>query len=107
MEPGAFRIDSQHYSTNLLVLPDSVTPWSVQAIDQIDSEVVEQLLQLQPDLIVLGSGSRQIFPPSGVMSSFARAGMGFEVMDTQAACRTYNVLVSEGRRVLAALLQLD
>ena len=59
---------------------------------------------MEPELIVLGSGARQIFPPLAFGATFSPRGVGFEVMDTGAACRTYNVLVGEQRRVVAVLL---
>jgi len=105
VEPGILWIDDQSYSTSLLVLPDSIEPWSIRAVNELNAAAATELLQLQPDLIVFGSGTTQQFPSPDVLRSFRRAGMGFEVMDTLAACRTYNVLVSEGRRVLGALIR--
>ena len=64
----------------------------------------EALLAHQPELVIYGSGARLRFPGAPVMQMFHRHGVGFETMDTFAACRTYNVLSHEGRRVLAALL---
>ncbi len=61
-------------------------------------------LALEPELVLLGTGERQIFPAASVGAQFLRAGIGFEVMDTGAACRTFNVLVGEKRRVAALLL---
>ncbi len=63
-----------------------------------------QLLALEPELVLLGTGARQSFPAAVFGAQFLRAGIGFEVMDTGAACRTFNVLVAERRRVVALLL---
>jgi uncharacterized protein len=63
-----------------------------------------RILALEPELILFGSGQRQIFPPPSFGARFLRAGIGFEVMDTAAAARTFNVLVAEQRRVVALLL---
>jgi len=63
-----------------------------------------RILALGPDLVLLGTGARQIFPAASFGAQFLRAGIGFEVMDTGAACRTFNVLVGEQRRVVALLL---
>jgi uncharacterized protein len=63
-----------------------------------------QLMELEPELVLLGTGPRQIFPPPAFGAQFLRAGIGFEVMDTSAGCRTFNVLVGEQRRVVAMLL---
>jgi uncharacterized protein len=62
------------------------------------------VLVLAPDLVVLGTGERLRFPPHGVRAQVTALGVGFEIMDTAAACRTYNVLVLEGRKVVAALI---
>ncbi len=64
----------------------------------------ERLLELEPELVLYGSGARLRFPEPAVLRLFHGHGIGFEAMDTFAACRTYNVLCMEGRRVLAALL---
>jgi uncharacterized protein len=63
-----------------------------------------RILALQPEIVLLGTGARQTFPPASFGAQFLRAGIGFEVMDTGAACRTFNVLVGEQRRVVALLL---
>ncbi len=63
-----------------------------------------RVLALEPELVLLGTGTRQSFPDPAFGASFLRAGIGFEVMDTGAACRTFNVLVAEQRRVVAMLL---
>jgi uncharacterized protein len=65
---------------------------------------LEPLLALQPELLVLGTGERQVFPPPAVLAACLTRGIGIEVMDNAAAARTYNVLAGEGRRVVAALL---
>ncbi len=63
-----------------------------------------RIMALDPEVILLGTGERQIFPPAEFATRFLRKGIGVEVMDTGAACRTYNVLVAEQRRVVAVLL---
>jgi len=81
-----------------------IDPWPVAAPLAPTFEEFAILLGLQPELIVFGSGANFKFPAPQVMARFSQAGIGFEVMDTPAACRTYNVLMSEGRHVVAALL---
>jgi uncharacterized protein len=66
-----------------------------------------ELLELKPDLVLFGSGATFRFPDRSLLAAFAQTHIGFEVMDTPAACRTYNVLSSEGRRIAAALLVGD
>jgi uncharacterized protein len=82
---------------------------SVQSFDALvsDAHLGEQdsrILDLEPEIVLLGTGARQIFPPGEFGARFLRKGIGVEVMDTGAACRTYNVLAGEQRRVVAVLL---
>ncbi len=63
-----------------------------------------RIMALDPEVLLLGTGARQIFPPLTFSTRYLKAGIGFETMDTGAACRTYNVLVAEQRRVVAMLL---
>jgi uncharacterized protein len=81
-----------------------VLDWAPHTIGALRAEHLEPVLALAPELILLGTGERQQFPDASVARAAQKAGVGFEVMDTRAACRTYNVLVQEGRRVAAAIL---
>lgn len=81
-----------------------VTDWEVSRLEQLDEDSLEPVFALEPEVVLLGTGSRQIFPEPELMMSFHRRGIGIEVMATPAACRTFNVLVSERRNVVAALL---
>ena len=75
----------------------------IQRLDDLIGMDVSRVLALDPELVLLGTGARQIFPAASFGAQFLRAGIGFEVMDTGAACRTFNVLVGEQRRVVALL----
>ena len=77
---------------------------NVQNLDDLLALGLSRALALEPELVLLGTGARQIFPAPSFGAQFLRAGIGFEVMDTSAACRTFNVLVGEQRRVAAILL---
>jgi uncharacterized protein len=70
----------------------------------LDEGHVENVLELKPELVLLGTGTRQQFPPAAFMAGFLRRGIGIEVMDNAAAARTYDLLASEGRRVVAAFI---
>ena len=93
----------------VMVLPDTlIDPWQLQASSKsaqlLCIDDFTALIALKPELVVFGSGAVFCFPNRRIMAGFADAKIGFEVMDTPAACRTYNVLASEGRRIAAALL---
>lgn len=82
----------------------SVALWSPRALADLTPEHVQSVAALRPELVILGVGHRLRFPPAPVLRPLVDAGIGWEVMDTAAACRTYNVLASEGRSVVAALV---
>lgn len=79
-------------------------PWPVASIDDVTPDALAPLLAAEPEVILIGTGTRQRFPAASVMREIMAARIGWEVMDTAAACRTYNILAGEGRRVVAALI---
>jgi len=101
---GYVAINGERYERNLIVLPDRIVDWEVARVEQLSRMVFESLAKLPIDVLVLGTGSALRFPAPVDLQVMAQAGIGVEVMDTPAACRTYNVLLSEDRRVGAALL---
>ncbi|HSN72222.1 MAG TPA: Mth938-like domain-containing protein [Steroidobacteraceae bacterium] len=106
--PGEVRIGDQPYRTSVLVAAERlVTDWAPERIGDLKAEHVEAILELEPEIVLLGSGREQRFPAPALLAPLLERGIGVEVMDTGAACRTYNVLVSEDRRVVAALFVAD
>jgi len=101
--PGFVEINRGRHTTNLIVTPDQVEPWAVTSFESLDATTFERLRELRSEVVLLGTGTRQRFPNPRLTRSLTDARIGLEVMDTQAACRTYNILVGEGRRVAAAL----
>jgi uncharacterized protein len=81
-----------------------IADWRPQHIGELTAADLEPALALEPQVLLLGSGARQVFPSPELLAQLYAARIGFEVMDTSAACRTYNVLVGEGREVAAALI---
>jgi len=80
-----------------------VRAWSPPAVAELGADDLRAAFALQPDVILLGTGERQVFPPAALAHDIMSRGVGLEVMATAAACRTFNVLASENRRVVAAL----
>ena len=93
-----------HTGSVLVPWSGAVLPWAPQAFDQLDAAAFDCILALRPDLVIFGSGERLRFAAPALMRSLIERRIGVETMDTRAACRTYNVLVNEGRPVVAALL---
>lgn len=102
---GYVSINQVRYEKNLIVLPDHlIEDWPVMSVAQLEVQHFESLVQHTPEIIILGTGAEHQFPNHTLLSQLAKMGIGIEIMDTKACCRTYNILVEEGRRVAAALL---
>lgn len=92
-------------SSSFLLAPDkAIENWGISNASQLDADHVDALLNLQPELVILGTGERQRFPAAAFMAGFLRQNVGIEVMDNAAAARTYNLLAGEGRRVIAGFI---
>ena len=102
--PGApYR--HEHYSSSLLLgLDNRLEDWPVANITELAIEHLAPIWQNTPDIVLLGTGQKLVFPAMDIYQQFVTRGIGLEVMDTAAACRTYNVLLAEDRRVLALLI---
>ncbi len=106
--PGRIVVNAADYRASLIVLPDRlISDWPPQAFAELTCAHFEMLAALKPELVVLGTGARLHFPAPALTRSLIEARIGLEVMDTAAACRTYNILVSEGRNVAGALLMIE
>lgn len=101
--PGFVEINRVRHTTNLIITPDQVEPWVVPSFEGLDVTMFERLRELRSEIVLLGTGTRQRFPNPQLTRPLTDALIGLEVMDTQAACRTYNILVAESRKVAAAL----
>lgn len=102
---GYVQVNQQRFETSLIVMPSQlITDWPPRSLDQLTEAHFTHLATLQPEIVLLGTGAMLRFPHPRLSSPLSQAGIGFEVMDTFAAARTYNILMGEGRRVAAALL---
>ncbi len=106
--PGQFRVSGTVLEGPVLVFPDHTQNWSVGGFGELTAENFRPVWEAEPsvELLLLGSGPKMALLPSRLRQEVRAAGVVIEVMDTGAACRTYNVLLAEGRRVAAALLPL-
>jgi uncharacterized protein len=102
--PDHVEVNGQRHQRGLIVLPDEIIPDWCEHLAGLSAAHFEVLLMRAPEIILLGTGRRQVFPKPAQYAGPIRAGIGIEVMDSQAACRTYNILAAEGRRVAAALI---
>ena len=104
-EPGRIWVANTVFAHSVLVpWRGEVQAWDVADPGGLTARHFERIAALQPEVVIFGSGARLRFVPQALLRSLYERRIGVETMDTAAACRTYNVLVSEGREVLAALL---
>ena len=102
---GYVLINQERYERSLVVLPERlVTDWEATTFEALTATHLSALLALEPEVLLLGTGDKLRFPRADIMAPLIRARIGYEVMDVQAACRTFNILMAEERRVAAALL---
>jgi uncharacterized protein len=103
--PGRIRIGDRDIATSVIVSPgELIEPWRPRQLADLEATDLEPVVALAPEVLLIGTGARQSFPPQVIFAALHARRIGFEVMDTGAACRTYNLLVAEDRRVAAALL---
>lgn len=103
--PGEVHVGEAVLHRSCLIRADRlISDWRPQTLEELTESDLQTVFALDPQIVVLGSGMRQRFPDARLMAAILSRGIGCEVMDTGAACRTYNVLVSEDRPVVAALL---
>ena len=99
------ELNRRRYSSSLVVAGDRlISDWPVASVDSLTGDHLAALVALAPEIVLLGTGARFQFPPPARLATLYGAGIGVEVMDTPAACRTYNILQGEGRNVVAALV---
>jgi len=102
---GYVMVNRQRYERNLVVLHDRIlTEWQPAGFDELDAADFALLAELKPEIVLLGTGARLRFPQPELTRALIEARIGLEVMDIRAACRTYNILAAEERKVAAALL---
>ena len=104
IERGSLQIGEELYTGNIGLLAHAVIDgWPDRPVADLDADYLSPILEHLPELVILGSGWRHAFAPRELTFALARRGIGLEVMDTPAACRTFNILVAEGRLPAAIL----
>jgi uncharacterized protein len=106
--PGHVVINGELLQRNLVLTPERIIrDWRPSDFADLAGSDFAGLAELEPEVLLLGTGRRQRFPAPETYLELIRLGIGLEIMDTGAACRTYNILMSEQRRVVAALLMIE
>ena len=103
--PDWISVNTQKFNSNLIIDPKTgASPWICPSFEALEQGHFDTLLTLEPELILFGSGAQIRFPHARLLQNLYANRVGVEVMDTPAACRTFNFLAAEGRKVVAALL---
>ncbi|WP_018176875.1 MULTISPECIES: Mth938-like domain-containing protein [unclassified Thioalkalivibrio] len=104
-ESGRVGINQIAHSRSLIVRPHELrTDWPVDSVEQLGVDHLQAILDAPPEVLLIGTGTVQQFPDRAVWRHLRSQGLGVEIMDTAAACRTYNLIMAEGRDVVAALI---
>jgi uncharacterized protein len=101
---GYVMVNGQRHAGNMIVMPEQMLPWSAASFDALTEADFEAIAGLNLEILLLGTGPKQRFPHPRLTRALAARRVGVEAMDLQAACRTYNILMAEERRVAAAIL---
>ena len=100
---GYVSVNNVRYDQCVVVTPQAVSAWPVDGFEALVAADFSFIAELKPEIVILGTGAKQRFPGPDLGRALAASGAGVEVMDTRAACRTYNILMDEGRQVVAAI----
>lgn len=104
-EQGQITVNDKIYTKSLVLSPDKIIEsWPVSNVTQLETQHLQCIIDLKPDVILLGTGEKQIFPDVQILGFFGQQGYSVEVMNTGALCRTFNILVAEERNVVAAFI---
>jgi len=103
-EDDSISVSNREYKTSFLMSPNTLSTWPVSSLDDFSIDQCEQILALKPQVVLLGTGEKQLFPKPEIYAFFGQHQIGLEVMANHAACRTYNILVSEDRNVVVGFI---
>ncbi len=105
VERGAIYIGDERITDSIVLTHDKlIRDWFPADMEAMTEQDLGQILSLEPEIVILGTGTTPRRPPTEFLYALARRGVGLETMDTGAACRTFNILLAEGRRIVALLL---
>jgi len=103
-DDDSIAINGELHNSSLVLSPmELITDWAPHIYSQLEVDHLDIFYKLKAEIIILGTGAKQIFPQTPILRRLAEGKIGYEVMDTPAACRTFNILMAEGRNVVAGL----
>ena len=105
---GFVTVDETVFTGTVLLARETLeTDFEERGPDDLSAATIQRLREQAPEVVIIGTGARHVFPPPGLVAPLMRDGIGVEIMSTPAACRTYNILDAEGRKVVALLLPVE
>lgn len=103
--PGSITVNDQIIHHSIILTPNQlINPWDVNSFEDLNEQQLQKIIGLSPEIVILGAGEQQHFLPAKLTNLFLEKNMGLEVMQTYAACKTYNILIAEGRKVIVGLI---
>jgi uncharacterized protein len=104
-KPGMVRVNDKTITSSIIITANElIENWQPHTIQALTAESLTPVIALKPDILLIGTGANLIFPSSEIYGHIINLGIGVEIMDTSAACRTFNALTAENRKVAAALI---
>lgn len=104
-EAGSVMINNKPHLKSLIIGPETlISPWNVTKPSELDENNLEIIIQQQPEIVIFGTGEKLVLPEPKIIALFAQHGIGLESMNTMAACRTYGILIAEGRKAMAGII---
>ena len=104
-DEATLQVNGKDFSSSLIIAGNTLkTDWSPRTIESLKPEHFTEIIELKPELVIIGTGNKLTFPPVEVYAELIKLGVGVEIMDTGAACRTYNILLGEDRHVVCGLI---
>ncbi len=98
-------VNGKHFTQSLIISAGHLQQnWPLRSISQLNASHIDQLSETQPEMVILGTGNKLIFPAIEIYAALIQQNIGIEFMDTYAACRTYNILTGEGRNIVAGII---
>ena len=104
-DESTLQVNGKNFNSSLIIASAELkTDWPPRSIENLSAEHFSHIIAMQPELVIIGTGNKLIFPPVETYAELINLGVGVEIMDTGAACRTYNILTGEGRHVVCGLI---
>lgn len=104
---GSIQVGNKQFNSSTIVTPSNIiSNWPPRLFSDIQPHHFDQIIAIESELFLFGTGSKQCFPSNDLLSHITKLNINFEFMDTGAACRSYNILLQEGRNIVAVLLMI-